>query len=106
MGEPSEGRLSRVSLRAESFINSKKLNAETLSSGERRLRSADECVQLVGGGFGGGVHAVLGDFVDTAGGRLDALAIEMIERDTAFADGVALFDGFGDVSFGEGSSFE
>src|SRR5229473_2630716 len=60
----------------------------------------------VGGGFGGGVHAVLGDFVDAAGGGLDALAIEMIEGDTAFADGVALFDGLGDVGFGEGSGFE
>src|SRR5436309_6880310 len=60
----------------------------------------------VGGGFGGGVHAVLGDFVDAAGGRLDALAVEMIERDAALANGVAFFDGFGDVSFGERRSFK
>jgi len=52
------------------------------------------------------VHAVLGDFVDAAGGRLDALAVEMIERDAAFADGIALFDGFGDVGFGERGGFE
>ena len=63
-------------------------------------------LRSVRGGFGGGVHAVLGDFVDTARGRLDALAVEMIERDTAFADGVALFDGLGDVGFREGGGFE
>src|SRR6266851_2964090 len=60
----------------------------------------------VGGGFGGGMHAVLGDFVNAAGGRLNTLAIEMIERNAAFADGVALFDGFGDISFGERSGLE
>ena len=60
----------------------------------------------MGRGFGGGVHAVLGDFVDAAGGGLDALAIEMIEWDAAFADGIALFDGFGDVGFGESGRFE
>src|SRR5712692_8964595 len=60
----------------------------------------------VGGGFGGGVHAVLGDFVDAAGGGLDALAIEMIEGHAALADGVALFDSFGDVGFGERGGFE
>src|SRR6202008_3384271 len=60
----------------------------------------------VGGGFGGGVHAVLGDFVNTAGGRLDALAVEMIERNAAFADGAALFYGFGDRGFGERGGFE
>ena len=44
--------------------------------------------------------------MDTARGGLDALAVEMIEGDTAFADGVALFDGFGDVGFGESGCFE
>jgi len=44
--------------------------------------------------------------MDAAGGGFDALAIEMIEWDAAFADGVALFDGFHDVGFGEGRSFE
>ena len=58
------------------------------------------------GGFGGGVHAVLRDFVDAAGGRLNALAIEMIEGDAAFADGVALFDGLGDIGFGQRGGFE
>ena len=33
----------------------------------------------VGRGFSGGVHAVLRDFVDAAGGRLDLLAEEMVE---------------------------
>ena len=58
------------------------------------------------GGFGGGVHAVLGHFVDAAGGGLDALAIEMIEGHTAFADRVALFDCFRDVGFGECGRFD
>ena len=53
----------------------------------------------VRGGFGGGVHAVLGDFVNAAGGGLNALAVKMIERNAALADGVALFDGFRDVGF-------
>ncbi len=58
------------------------------------------------GGFGGGVHAVLGDFVDAAGGRFDALAVEMVKWDAAFANGVAFFYGFGDVGFGEGGGFK
>jgi hypothetical protein len=48
----------------------------------------------VGGGFGGGVHAVLGYFVDAAGGRLDLLAEKMIQRETAFSNGVGFFNGF------------
>jgi len=60
----------------------------------------------VGGGFGGGVHAVLGNFVDPARGRFDALAVEMIEGDAAFADGVTFFDGFGDVGFRKRGGFE
>src|SRR5260370_25137173 len=62
--------------------------------------------RLVRDGFGGGVHAVLGDFVDAAGGGLNALAVEMIERNAALADGVALFDGLSDVGFGESRGFE
>src|SRR6266704_4869607 len=58
------------------------------------------------GGFGGGVQAVLRDFVNAAGGRLDAPAVEMIERNAALADGVTLFDGFGDVGLGESGGFE
>jgi hypothetical protein len=34
----------------------------------------------VRGGFGGGMHAVLRDFVDAAGGRLDLLPEKMIQR--------------------------
>ena len=41
---------------------------------------------LVGAGFGGGVHAVLGNFVDAARRRLLMDAVEMIERAGAFAD--------------------
>ena len=61
---------------------------------------------LVSGGFGCRVHAVLGDFVDPASRRLNALAVEMVEGDAAFADGVAFFDGLGDVGFGKGGGFE
>ena len=50
-------------------------------------------------GFGGWVHAVLGDFVETAGGRLDFVAIKMVERDSTFADRIALLDGFRYVGF-------
>lgn len=60
----------------------------------------------MGGRFGGGVQAVLGDFVDAAQRRFDALAIEMVERNTALAYGIALFNGFGDVSFRQRRSFE
>jgi len=71
------------------------------------LRGASDCCELlVGGGFGGGVHAVLGNFVDAAGGRLDALAEEMIERQAAFSDSVGFFDSFGYVNFGECGGFE
>src|SRR6266446_5783193 len=99
----SKGLLSPPSLAVASYTNNKKRNAETQRAQRCALRSAHERGQFsVSGGFGGGVHAVLGDFVDAAGGRLDALAIEMIEGDAAFADGVALFDGFRDVSFRKG----
>src|SRR2546428_4569945 len=107
MGGLSKGRLLPRSWAAASFISNKKRNAETgkaaknCVAGYGRPRSIS-----VGGGFGGGVHAVLGDLVDAAGGRLDALAVEMIERDVALTNGVAFFDGFGDVSFGERRSFK
>src|SRR6266436_9817961 len=58
---------------------------------------ASAALFLVGGGFGGGVHAVLGHFVCSTGKGLDFLTIKMIEGHAAFADGVTFFDGFGDV---------
>ena len=61
---------------------------------------------LVRSGFGGWVHAVLGDFVKAAGGRLDLMAIKMVERDSTFADGVTLLDGFGYVGLGESGGLE
>src|SRR5438552_7026555 len=71
-----------------------------------RALKASGALASVGGWFGGGMHAVLGNFVDAAGGRLDALAVEMIERDAALADGIALFDGLGDVGFRQSGSFK
>ena len=55
----------------------------------------------MGGGFGGGVHAVLRNFVEASRGRLDLVAIEMIEGDSAFANGVAFLDCLGYVGFGQ-----
>jgi len=57
------------------------------------------------GGFGGGVHAVLRDFVDAAGGRFLMESIELIERPGAFADLVGLLDGFRDVGLRKDHSF-
>jgi len=57
-------------------------------------------------GFGGGVHAVLGDFVETARGRLDLVAIKMVERDSTFADSVTLLDSFCYVGLSEGGGLE
>src|SRR5256886_12557765 len=71
-----------------------------------RALKASGALCSVGGGFGRGVHAVLGNFVDAAGGRLDALAVEMIELDAALADGIALFDGFRDVGLGQRGRLE
>src|SRR5260370_26637051 len=97
----------RPSSLAASFPNDKKLDAETRRTQRTALRSAEDLALFsVGGGFGGGMHAVLGDFVDAAGGGLDALAIEMIERNAAFADGIALLDPFGDVGLRQGSGLE
>ncbi len=56
-------------------------------------------------GFGGGVHAVLRDFVDAAWGRLLVDAIKMIERAGALSDGVTFFDCLRDVCFGEQDGF-
>src|SRR2546428_8407375 len=107
MGGLSKGRLLPRSWAAASFISNKKRNAETgkaaknCVAGYGRPRSIS-----VGGGFGGGVHAVLGNLVDAAGGRLDALAVEMIRRDPAPGHGVAFFDGLGGVSLGRRRSFK
>src|SRR5258705_11958549 len=90
------------SLAVASSTNNKKLNAERQKPRRAASRVAGNCCELlVGGGFGGGVHAMLGDFVDAAGGRLDALAVEMVERHPALPDGVAFVAGFCNVRFGE-----
>jgi len=60
----------------------------------------------VRGWLGGWVHAVLGDFVEATGGRLDLVAIKMVKRDSTFADRVALLDGFGYVGLSEGGGLE
>src|SRR6266700_4516245 len=71
-----------------------------------RAAKASGALGSVGGGFGGGMQAVLRDFVDAASGRLDALAVKVIERDASFPDRIALLDGFGDVSLRQGRRFE
>src|SRR5260370_11602908 len=63
-----------------------------------RAAKASGALGSVGGGFGGGMQAVLRDFVDAAGGRLDALAVKMIERDAAFSAPRALLHCFCYVS--------
>ena len=62
-------------------------------------------VCLVSAGFGGGVHAVLGNFVDAARGRFLVYAVKMIERAGALADGLTFFDRFRDIRFGEQHGF-
>ena len=57
------------------------------------------------GRFGGGMHAVLRNFVHASGRWLDAQAIEMIQWDAALSDSVAFFDGLGDVGFRESGGF-
>src|SRR5260370_2217221 len=52
------------------------------------------------------MHAVVGDFVDAAGGRFDLVAIEMVERDSAFADGVGFLDRFRNVSLSQRGGFK
>src|SRR5690348_7822883 len=58
-------------------------------------------LKSVGGGFRGGMHAVLGNFVHAAGGRFDALPVKVIERDSSLAHAVAFFNGFGDVGLSQ-----
>jgi len=60
---------------------------------------------LVRAGFGGGVHSVLGNFVDAARGRFLVDAIKVIERAGAFSDRVAFFDRFCHIRFGEQDRF-
>src|SRR5438445_4191562 len=103
MGEVSRAaRLQRSSVGAL-FGSSDRARNLTLTHRERRGSSTRDSVS---GGFGGGVHAVLGDFVEAAGGRLDLVAIKMVERDSTFADGVTLLDGFGYVGLGESGGLE
>jgi hypothetical protein len=56
-------------------------------------------------GFGGGMHAVLRDFVDAPRWRFLVNPVEMIERAGSFADGETLFDGFCYVGFCEQYGF-
>jgi hypothetical protein len=49
--------------------------------------------------FGGGMQAVLGDFVYAARWRLLVEAEEMIQRARPLADGIGFLDCLGDVSF-------
>src|SRR5216683_918876 len=44
-----------------------------------RAAKASGALGSVGGGFGGGMQAVLRDFVDAAGGRFNALPVKVIE---------------------------
>ena len=60
---------------------------------------------LVSAWFGGGVHAVLGNFVDAARGRFLVDTVEMIERARAFSDSITLFDRFRHVRFREQHGF-
>ena len=57
------------------------------------------------GGFCSGVHAVLWHFVQAARGRLNALAVEVIERQSALANRVGLLNGFCHVCLGERGGF-
>jgi hypothetical protein len=61
---------------------------------------------LVGSRLGSGMHAVLRYFVEATGWWLDFVTIEMVEGHSAFADGVALLDGFRYVSLSEGGGLE
>ena len=51
------------------------------------------------------MHAVLRDFVDTARGWFLMRAVEMVKRARTFANRETIFDGFGDVGFGEHDRF-
>src|ERR1700730_17917829 len=52
------------------------------------------------------MHSVLRHFVDAAGGWLDLLPEEMIQRQTAFSDGVGFLDSLGHIDFGERGGFQ
>src|SRR5712675_48392 len=56
---------------------------------------------LPGSGFGRGMHAVLGNFVDAALRRLLMGAVEMVERTGAFADGKSFLNRYGHIRFCE-----
>jgi hypothetical protein len=59
----------------------------------------------VGAGFGGGVHAVLRDFVNAARRRFLVRAVKMIEWAGALADGETLFDRYRHIRFREQHGF-
>jgi hypothetical protein len=59
----------------------------------------------VGAGLGGGVHAVLRDFVDAARGRFLVHAVKMVERAWTLADGETFFDRDSHIRFGEQHGF-
>jgi hypothetical protein len=50
-------------------------------------------------GFGGGVHAMLWNFVDAARGRFLVNAVEVIQRTGTLANRKSLFDGLCHVRF-------
>ena len=57
------------------------------------------------GWFGGRMHAMLWNFVDTSRRRLLMEAKKLIERTGTFADLVGLFNRLGDVSLRQDHSF-
>ena len=61
--------------------------------------------KLVGGGFGGRMHAVLRHFVDAARRRFLVETEELVQGAGSFADLVGLFDRLGDISLGENHRF-
>src|SRR5882672_1807576 len=63
-------------------------NREATLASKRRATNSF----LARGGFRGGVHAVLRNFVDTACRRLLVYPVKMIERARSLADGVSFFD--------------
>src|ERR1700741_4350549 len=103
MAGPSKAPLPPPSLAVAWSTSNKQLNG---GRKELHAKCSNREQFSVGGGFGGRVQAVLRDFVDAARGGLNALAVEMIERHAALADGVALFDRFGDVGLGKCGGFE
>ena len=57
------------------------------------------------GRFCGGMHAMLGNFVDSARGLLLMEAVKLVERPRAFADLVGLLDRFRYVSLRQDHGF-